>query len=358
MTEPTFPTGEEKQAALQSLRAELNQEENYVELLWGGTSIKWPDPDKFRSALSAHSDATYKALLLDMEEGEDSQQERSLCGFFLRIVEEENTAEEMERMEGKAIIASDLAPEDIYLEGLRQEIDQLLAGVEVKKRVKEIELRLIAASNLRLLNEAEFWKERRWTVSRQGISYIQELKTRLAISGLENLPQGASGEISVMISALQAARDRLQLPGREERARPRGGSEVTITSEAGRARIEVLRATVANCEAFLLTEESQGKEYSLLKKLELLKGNVSTTVEKMEKSQSRGLQLAPGEVEEVGSWLSRGHKCAEEIMKREMNCSTIPPPAQGNFSWSNSTKLKFKDIIPARFGKDPREYLS
>ena len=73
MTEPTIPTGQAKVAARESLREELSREGNYVELLWGGTSIKWPDPDKFRSALSAHSDATYKALLLDMGEGKDSQ---------------------------------------------------------------------------------------------------------------------------------------------------------------------------------------------------------------------------------------------------------------------------------------------
>ena len=111
-----------------------------------------------------------------------------------------------------------------------------------------------------------------------------------------------------MLSALQAARDWLQQPGAEEGPPPRGGSEAkstfsTGTSEAGKARIETLKETVANCEAFLLTEESQGQDFALLKKLEILQRNVGSTVNQMEKSQRKGLQLAPGEVEEVDGWL-------------------------------------------------------
>ena len=110
MTEQS-PTAQEKQAALLLLRRELNKEDNFVQLLWGATSIKWPNPERLRDALGTHTDVTYKALLLDMGEGEDSQQERGLCGFFLRILEEENTADKMELLEGRAIIASDLSPQ-------------------------------------------------------------------------------------------------------------------------------------------------------------------------------------------------------------------------------------------------------
>ena len=165
-----------------------------------------------------------------------------------------------------------------------------------------------------------------------------------------------------MLSALRAARDRLQQPGAEDGPPPRGGSEAksifsTGTSEAGKARIETLKETVANCEAFLLTEESQGQDFALLKKLEILERIVGSTVNQMEKSQGR-LQLAPGEVEEVDGWLSRGHKCTTEIIQREYKCSPVSPSTQGNFNLSTATKLKFKDIIPARFGKNPRDYLS
>ena len=69
---------QEKQEVLLLLRRELNKEDNYVQLLWGATSIKWPNPDRFRDALGTHTADLYRALLLDMEEGEDSQQERSL----------------------------------------------------------------------------------------------------------------------------------------------------------------------------------------------------------------------------------------------------------------------------------------
>ena len=86
-----------------------------------------------------------------------------------------------------------------------------------------------------------------------------------------------------METVLKAAVEQLQCRGAEEQgAPPRRGSEVTITSEAGRARVEVLKGLVANAEEFLATEEAQGGEYSLLKKLELLKNNINTNVEKME----------------------------------------------------------------------------
>ena len=105
---PTF--AQEKQAALLLLRQELNNEDNFVKLLWGATSIKWPDPVRFRDALGTHTDVTYKALLRDMEDGEDSQQVRGLCSFFLQTLEEENTADKMEQLEGEAIEATDLSP--------------------------------------------------------------------------------------------------------------------------------------------------------------------------------------------------------------------------------------------------------
>ena len=381
MTEPT-PTGQEKQSCLELLRLELGKPGNFVELLWGGTPILWPNPSTLRDALGTHTDVTYKALLLDMGEDEDSQKERALCIFYLRILEEENTADEMEVLEGRAIIASDLAPQfgqvtltsgaepdagvlsrEESLNILCQEIDRVISGVELQRREKESNLRKIASESLRKLNEQSFWDMKVWTTTRQDLQYISEMKTRLSIGDLEDLPQGASQEVSLMLSALRAARDRLQQPGAEDGPPLRGGSEAksvfsTGTLEAGKARMETLKETVANCEAFLLTEESQGQDFALLKKLELLKGNVGSTVNQMEKSQRKGLQLAPGEVEEVDGWLSRGYKCTQEIMKRESKCSAIPPPTQGNFNSSTATKLKFKDIIPARFGKNPRDYLS
>ena len=109
MTEPTIPTGQEKQAALESLRAELNQPRNYVELLWGGTPILWPNPTTLRDALGTHTDVTYRVLLRDMGEDVDWRL-RALVQFHLHQLEEENCSDEMEIMEGKAIIASDLAP--------------------------------------------------------------------------------------------------------------------------------------------------------------------------------------------------------------------------------------------------------
>ena len=98
---PTF--AQEKQVALLLLRRELNNENNFVQLQRGATSIKWPDPVRFRDALGTYTDVTYKALLHDMEDGEDSQQVRSLLSFFLQILQEEETADKMEKLEGKAI---------------------------------------------------------------------------------------------------------------------------------------------------------------------------------------------------------------------------------------------------------------
>ncbi|NQT95805.1 MAG: hypothetical protein HQ572_05085, partial [Candidatus Omnitrophica bacterium] len=70
--------------------------DNFVELQWGATSIRWPDPVKFRDALGTYTDVTYKALLHDMEDGEDSQQVRGLLCYFLQILKEEETADKME----------------------------------------------------------------------------------------------------------------------------------------------------------------------------------------------------------------------------------------------------------------------
>ena len=57
MTEPT-PTGQEKQACLLLLRQELGKPGNFVELLWGGTPILWPNPSTLRDALGTHTDVT------------------------------------------------------------------------------------------------------------------------------------------------------------------------------------------------------------------------------------------------------------------------------------------------------------
>ena len=51
-------------------------------------------------------------------------------------------------------------------------------------------MREIAVTNLRRLNEVEFWERKRWTTTRQDIMYISEMKTRLAVENLENLPPG------------------------------------------------------------------------------------------------------------------------------------------------------------------------
>ena len=169
MTEQS-PTAQEKQAALLLLRRELDKEDNFVQLLWGATSIKWPDPERFRDALGigTHTDVTYKALLREMEDGEDFQQVKGLCSFFLQILEEENTANKMEQLEGKAIIASDLSPlleqvtltsgaelpEEIpsrkeLLHLLCEEIDLVLSRVQLARREKGETLKKIAAQRLR-----------------------------------------------------------------------------------------------------------------------------------------------------------------------------------------------------------------
>ena len=102
-----------------------------------------------------------------------------------------------------------------------------------------------------------------WTTTRQDLQYISVLKACLSIGNLENLPHGSSQELTLMLSALRAVRDQLQQPVAEDGPPPKGGLEAksiisTGTSEAGKARIEALKEAVANCEAFLLTEESQG----------------------------------------------------------------------------------------------------
>ena len=217
MTEP-IPTGQEKQSALEDLRVELGKPGNFVELRWGGTPMLWPNPTTLRDALGTHTDVTYKALLLDMGEDVDWKI-RALCQFHLHQLEEENCAEQMEIMEGKAIIASDLAPQfrqvtltepgpgDSPLDSLLKEIEGVICSVEHKKREKESDLRKIASESLRRLNEEEFWEKRMWTTTRQDIQYISEMKTRLAVGNLQDLPQGASGEVSLMLLALRTAID-------------------------------------------------------------------------------------------------------------------------------------------------------
>ena len=128
-------------------------------------------------------------------------------------------------------------------------------------------------------------------------------------------------------------------------------------SEAGRAKIEGLKRAVGAAEEFLKTEESYRTDHGLLKKLKILERTLGSTVEKMENLHTR-LQLAPAELEELEGWLARGHNAVSEIASREFKCSPIPPSPQGNFNQSTGTKLKFKDIVPSRFGRDPREYLT
>ena len=334
--EESPPFAQEKQAALLLLRRELNNEDNFVQLLWGATTIKWPNPERFRDALGTHTDVTYKALLRDMEDGEDSQQVRGLCSFFLQSLEEEDTADKMEKLEGEAIEATDLSPllkqvtltsgaelqEEVpsrkeLLHILCEEIDLVLSRVQLARREKGETLKKIAAQRLRCLQDQSYWKDKVWSTTRQDLQYISELKTRLCIGGLENLPHGSSQEVTLMLSALRAARSRLQLLVSEgETPSPRGSeaksSVSTGTSEAGKAKIEALKRAVGAAEAFLLTEESQGQDFALLKKLEILERTLGTTVEKMENSQGR-LQMAPAEADKIDSWISRGHKCSAEI---------------------------------------------
>ena len=121
-----------------------------------------------------------------------------------------------------------------------------------------------------------------------------------------------------MQSTLQAERSRLQLlVAGGEPPSPRGseakGSHVSSgTTEAGKAKIDALKKAVGAAEAFLLTEESQGQDFALLKKLEILERTLGSTVEKMENSQGR-LQLAPAEADEVKHWLCRGHQAVGDV---------------------------------------------
>ena len=98
--EETPTLAQEKQDALLLLRRELSNEDNFVELQWGPASIKWPDPVKLRDALGTHTDVTYKALLHDLEDDDDSRQVRGLISFFLQILKEEELADSMEQLEG------------------------------------------------------------------------------------------------------------------------------------------------------------------------------------------------------------------------------------------------------------------
>ena len=224
MMEP-ISTGQEKQSCLELLRVELGNPGNFVELRWGGTPMLWPNPTTLRDALGTHTDVTYKALLLGMGEEVDWKV-KALCTFHLHQLEKENCADEMEIMEGKAIIASDLAPQfgqvtltsgaepdagvpsrEESLNILVKEIDRVISSVEQKRREKESDLRKIASESLRRLNEEEFWEKRMWTTTRQDIQYISEMKTRLAVGNLQDLPQGASGEVSLMLLALRTAID-------------------------------------------------------------------------------------------------------------------------------------------------------
>ena len=216
-----------------------------------------------------------------------------LC-FFLQILKEEAIADNMEKLEGMAIRTTDLSPllEQVTLTSgvelpeeipsrkelfhlLCEEIDLVLSKVQLERREKEANLRDMVAESLRKLQDAVYWKDKCWSTSRQDLQFISEMKTRLCIGGLENLPHGSSQEVTLMLSALRAARGRLQqLVSEGETPSPRGSeaksSVSTGTSEAGKAKIEALKRAVGAAEAFLLTEESQGQDFALLKKLEIL----------------------------------------------------------------------------------------
>ena len=176
---------------------------------------------RFRDALGTYTDVTYKALLHDMEDGEDSQQVRGLLCFFLQILKEEEIADKMEELERMAIRTTDLSPlleqvtltsvvespEEIQsrkevLRKLCEHIDLVLSNVQLARREKEANLREMAGESLRKLQDAVYWKDKCWVTSRQDLQYISEMKTRLSIGGLENLPHGSSQEVTLMLSAL------------------------------------------------------------------------------------------------------------------------------------------------------------
>ena len=184
------------------------------------------------------------------------------------------------------------------------DIDVVLSNVLLARVEKERTLRDIAGENLRCLQDVLYWQDRRFTITRQDLQLISVMKTRLFIGHLEKLPHGSSQVITLMQSALQEERSCLQLlVAGGEPLSPRGsgakGSDVSSgTTEAGKAKIDALKRAVGAAEEFLLTEESQGQDFALLKKLEILERTLGTTVEKMENSQGR-LQLAPAEADDV-----------------------------------------------------------
>ena len=96
MHKETPAIAQEKQQALLLLRGQLSDEDNFVVLQWGPAAVKWPDPARLKEVLSAHTGATYRALLHDLEDGKDSRQLRGLISFFLQILSYEELTDKME----------------------------------------------------------------------------------------------------------------------------------------------------------------------------------------------------------------------------------------------------------------------
>ena len=96
MDKETPAQAQEKQQALLLLRGQLSDKDNFLELQWGPATVKWLDPARLRELLSAHTGATYRALLHDLEDGDDSWQVRGLIRLFLQILSDEELTDKME----------------------------------------------------------------------------------------------------------------------------------------------------------------------------------------------------------------------------------------------------------------------
>ena len=135
-------SAQEKQSCLLLLRRELKNPGNYTELLWGGNTIHWPNPEVFRKSLEQYPADLYRTLLQHLEESEDSQDDlRQLCRFYLNILDDEVLAEQMETLEGDAICSADNEDVDFSIEELKKEMELLLSRVAGRRTTMEKDMR-------------------------------------------------------------------------------------------------------------------------------------------------------------------------------------------------------------------------
>ena len=247
------------------------------------------------------------------------------------------------------------------------EIDKILSIIYQTRLKEKGAVEEVIRQIQRQLHTLSFWKKRRFLLSKADIAVILTRKPRLNVSGLQDLPCGPSSQLLLMENALKAERLRIQklinvgdkkakTKEKDDNEDDRGSEASSTTLSTQCAKIVALKRAVVDAESFLGSEEGQGKDPFHLKKLEIFERTLGLQLRTTERLQTnRG--LGPLEQEEIDDWLAQGQVAISEICTCE-SCCTPASDSPPGYSKPKSAKLKFKHIIPQKFGRNPGEYLT